>query len=95
MERILSINFCGQDYWLPKTESIIFVKDDNDKEKLFELLCEQDSDWVGFKDIIRIVPKEVTIGYLESYALPCWKCIINDIEGLKKQVDFIIYQKHN
>lgn len=89
----MEIKLYGQGYWIPKKESVIFVETENDIEKLFELLCEQDKTWESFKHLIQVTPRVVnSVGHLNNLCSNAGRTDIYKIEEIKKQVDFFIYQ---
>jgi hypothetical protein len=85
--------FIGDSSWYSKMESVVLVSNEEDKEKLFLLLCEQDSYWESYKDLIKIAPKEIDSEEdIKSMCSCCGKTDIYIMEELKSKVDFIIYQ---
>ena len=82
-----------QNSWTPKMQSVIFVKTRKDKDKLFELLVEQDGYWETYKHIIQITPRLIEREEdLREYCGYCGKTDIWYPEKLKELVDFTIYQ---
>lgn len=83
---------CKND-WIPKMQSVIFVKNQKDKDKLFELLVEQDNYWGPYKHLIQITPWVIDKEQdLQEYCGYCGKTDIWYPETLKESVDFTIYQ---
>jgi hypothetical protein len=86
--------FDGYDKWFQQTLSVIFVKTEEDKQKLHKLLCDQDSAWKPLIDVIQILPSGFIKdeAELSKYCKYTYDCEIHKIKALKKQVDFIFYQ---
>ena len=79
--------------WTPEMQSVIFVKNKQDKDKLFELLVDQDSYWKTYKHLIQITPKVIEREQdLQKYCGYCGSTDIWSTKTLKESVDFTIYQ---
>lgn len=88
-------DFVGDSSWQSKMNGVVFVEKEEDIEPLFKLLCEQDDYWEHYKHIIKVAPKEIdSEGEISRMCQYAGKTDIYDIESLKAQVDFIIYQEH-
>ena len=88
--------FTGDLSWESKMESVVLVSNEEDKEKLFALLCAQDDYWKSYKNLIKIAPKEIDeIEDIRNMCEYCGKTDIYNIKEIKSQVDFIIYQYYD
>ena len=82
-------------YLYEKGNVALFVKDEKDIEKLHLLLCQYNPDWLNCKHLIHVSPQKVTeLDELDRLCRYAGKCALDiyDIEEIKKEVDFIIYQ---
>lgn len=86
--------FDGQSSWEPKMQGVIFVKSEEDIDKLWKVLCEQDDYWESYKKLIKVLPegefKDETdfIKYCDYVG----KTDIYDVKSVREKVDFMIYQ---
>lgn len=87
------ISFIGQYYWIRKWQGVILVEKEEDIEPLYNMLCEQDSEWENFGSLIRIAPKEIeNENDLRAICQNVGRTRIHDIELLRKEIPFILYQ---
>ena len=83
----------NQDFWLSKRPSVIFVKNQEDKQKLYSLLVAQDDYWEGESKLIRVFSDDYT-EYRKIYSVleNCGKLDIYNVDEIRGKVDFIIFQ---
>ncbi len=87
------IFFIGQYYWIRKWQGVILVEKEEDIEPLYEMLHEQDAEWLNFKCLIRVAPKEIEHeSDLRAICQNVGRTRIHDIELLRKKIPFILYQ---
>lgn len=83
----------GCSSWESKIEGVVLVEKESDIEPLWKLLCEQDEYWVGYKNLIKVAPKEIDgVSEIISMCEYVGKTDIYELEELQKQIPFIIYQ---
>jgi hypothetical protein len=86
--------FTGLQDWRCKAKSVILVKDERDIESLWNLLCEQDEDWLNYKEVIRVAPKVLESELqLHNISVYCGKASIFNVEQLQAKIPFLIYQE--
>lgn len=80
--------------WNEKRRGVILVEKEEDIEKLWKLLCEQDDYWEEYKELIQVAPKEINSN--SDFVKMCQyvgKTDIYDVKKIKEQVMFYIYQE--
>jgi hypothetical protein len=86
--------FKGFDSWESNQYGVILVQRQEDIDQLWKLLCEQDDYWKSYKNLIKVSPKEIdSKSDLDSLCEYCGKTDIYNVEILKSQIPFIIYQQ--
>lgn len=86
--------FKGYDSWYTKQNGVILVEKEEDIEPLFKLLCEQDDYWENYKNLIKVAPKEIdSVADISRMCEYVGKTDIYDVEKIRKQIPFIIYQE--
>lgn len=85
--------FTGADQWYSKCYGVILVKDEKDIDPLWKLLCEQDSYWEAYKNLIKVAPSEIESEKdLERMCEYCGKTDIYKFDEIKQQIDFAVFQ---
>lgn len=93
MEIKISTTLECADMWCSYDNGVIFVNTEEDIVKLHDLLIKQDVTWKHYKNLIKVLPNVLlSIRDIQDYCGVCGETDIWDIDGLKKEVDFLIYQ---
>ena len=98
MEFKINVPLVSSNHWNCKFDSVIFVEKFEDVEPLYLALCKQNEHWQfpPYKKIIQVLPENIsTISELYNYCTYCGLTDINNIEELRKEFKFIIYQTKN
>lgn len=85
--------FTGANRWQSKCYGVILVSKQEDIEPLWKLLCKQDEYWKEYKHLIKVVPQEIESERdLERMCGYCGKTDIYNLNGIKEQIDFAVFQ---
>ena len=89
----ISSTFDGYQSWNSKMQGVVLVEKQEDIEPLWQLLCEQDSYWENYKELIKVAPKTIkSEEELKRLCEYCGKTDIYDVKKLQQIIPFVIYQ---
>jgi len=82
-----------QGAWSSKRQGVVLVKNEEDKKRVYIMLCEQDDYWENYPELVQIAPVEInSIEDIKGMCRYCGKTDIYMMEAMKDRVDFMVYQ---
>lgn len=86
--------FDGYNRWYTACLGVIFVKNEEDRLKLFNFLCKQHSAWKKSEDVIQIIPNVPLKDEKDLHNYCKWvheDCEIDNVKAAKKVAQFLMF----